>query len=97
MDNGVRVGLVTAVDKDKRIARVVFMGSKIPSDWLALLDNLPIIPDQDVPQETEEKNGHKHELKIKSWLPKVNDQVLVLCLPDSSAGGFILGRVQAWQ
>ena len=46
MDNGVRVGLVTAVDKDKRIARVVFMGSNIPSDWLALLDNLPIIPDQ---------------------------------------------------
>ena len=97
MDIGVRVGSVTAVDKDKRIARVVFMGSNIPSDWLALLDNLPIIPDQDVPQETEEKNGHKHELKIKSWLPKVNDQVLVLCLPDSSAGGFILGRVQAWQ
>ena len=97
MDNSVRIGVVTAVDKDKRIAKFLFLGSKIPSDWLALLYNLSFIPDQFVAQETEEKNGHKHELKIKSWLPKVNDQVLVLCLPDSSAGGFVLGRVQAWQ
>ena len=37
--------------------------------------------------------SHKHDLIIKPWMPKVNDQVLVLYLPVFNGDGFILGGI----
>lgn len=62
----------------------------------------PFIPDYNVPQRTEFESGgsgdasfasHKHDLIIKPWMPKVNDQVLVLYLPVFNGDGFILGGI----
>lgn len=102
----VRVGFVTDVDNGKRLARVKYPDTEKSSDWLSVLVNRDFIPDYSVPQRTEFEEGgegekafekHKHDLIIKPWMPKVNDQVLVLYLPVRNGDGFILGGIQPWQ
>lgn len=102
MSRLVRIGTVTSVDEDKRTARVKFQDSDSPSGPLYVLASRPYIPDYNGTQETEEKAGgsgaaayetHKHSLKIKPWLPKVNAVVLVLYLPVPEGDGFILGEM----
>lgn len=93
----VRVGTVTAVDNDKRLAQVFFQDLKLPSGWIPVLINRDFAPDYNVPQETEEKDGHKHEIKWKPWMPEVNDQVLCLYEPVRDGRGFVLGGIRAWQ
>ncbi len=102
----VRVGTVTAADNEKRIARVYFPDMKLPSDWLPVLITRDFIPDYDVPQQTEYESGgsgdaaferHKHDLIIRPYMPKVNDQVLVLYEPVRDGRGFILGGIQPWR
>jgi len=102
----VRVGVVTAVNNEKYIARVMFKDTKIPSDWMIVLDNRPYIPDYDVLQRTEYQGGgsgyaefmnHMHPLKIKQWMPKVGQPVLVLYVPvekGEKMDGYILGGMQ---
>lgn len=99
----VRIGIVTAVNNEKYLARVKFDDQDLPSGWLIVLDNRPFIPDYDVPQRTEYEAGgsfysefesHKHDLIIKQWMPVVNQPVLVLYLPVKHADGFILGGIQ---
>ncbi len=102
----VRLGIVTDVNNDKRIARVKYLDTNKPSGWLAVLINRDFIPDYDVPQRTEYESGgsgdaafesHKHDLIIKPYMPKVNEQVLVLYLPVRDGDGFILGGIQPWR
>ena len=102
----VREGKVTAVNNDKRIAKVWFDAMGIESGWLPVLINRDYIPDYDVPQRTEYESGgsgdaafenHKHDLIIKPWMPKVNDKVLVLYFPVFNGDGVILGGVQPWR
>ena len=102
----VRVGYVTDVDNRKRVARVKFDDLGITSDWLPVLINRDFVPDYDTPQKTEERGGgtleaayeaHDHELTIKPYMPKVNEQVLTLYLPVRNGQGFILGGIQPWQ
>lgn len=102
LTNLVRIGTVTDVNNDKRIARVKFQDVDMTSAWLCVLDNRPYIPDYDVPQRTEYEVGgsgeaafesHKHDLIIKPWMPRVNDTVLTLYLPVFNADGFVLGRI----
>lgn len=109
LQNLVRVGVVTAVNPDSRTARVLFESSDgMCSDWLAVLDSHPHIPDYDgEPQRTEfegpdgegaaEFEKHKHDLVIKPWLPNVGDKVVTLFLPVENAHGFVLGAYQPWQ
>jgi len=107
----VRIGIVTGVDHDKRLARVQFEDMKLPSDWLPVLINRDVIRDYpyDAPQwtefETEWKGtrvgdpdyaDHRHRLTIRPWMPKVNDQVLVLYEPIRNGRGFILGAIAPW-
>ena len=98
----VRIGTVTAVDNAKRLAQVYFQDMDLPSGWIPVLINRDFIPDYDVPQRTEYEAGgsgdpafesHKHDLKIKPWMPKVNATVLTLYLPILDADGFILGEI----
>lgn len=98
----VRVGTVTNVDKDKRIARVKFQSEDMTSGWLHVLAARPYIPDHEGPQRTEFEAGgsgdaafagHKHDLVIKPWFPKINATVLCVYLPVFSGDGFILGEI----
>lgn len=93
----VREGKVTAVNKSKRIAKVWFDAMGIESGWLPVLINRDYVPDYDVPQRTEHENNHSHDLIIKPWMPRVNDKVLVLYFPVFNGDGVILGGVQPWQ
>ena len=102
----VREGKVTAVDNGKRIAKVWFDSMGIESDWLPVLITRDFIPDYDVPQRTEFEAGgsgdpafagHKHDLIIKPYMPKVNDLVLVLYFPVFNGDGVILGGVKPWR
>lgn len=98
----VRVGTVTSVDEGKRMARVKFQSEGMTSGWLHVLAARPYIPSYDGPQRTEFEAGgsgypafesHKHDLKIKPWMPKKNATVLCVYLPVFSADGFILGEI----
>lgn len=93
----VRVGTVTAVNNDKLLAQVYYNDLDLSSGWIPVVKRIDYVPDYDVPQETEEAAGHKHEVKIKPWMPKVGDQVLCLYEPVRDGRGFVLGGVQAWQ
>ena len=101
-----REGKVTALNNDKRIAKVWFDALGIESDWLPVLITRDFIPDYDVPQRTEYEAGgsgdaafesHKHDLIIKPYMPKVNDMVLVLYFPIFNGDGVILGGVKPWR
>lgn len=102
----VREGTVTAVNNDKRIAKVWFDALRIPSDWLPVLITRDFIPGYDAPQRTEYEAGgageaaygrHKHDLVIKPYMPKVNEKVLVLYFPIFNGDGVILGGVKPWR
>lgn len=93
----VRVGTVTAVDNDKWLAQVFFQDMGLTSGWIPVLINRNYAPDYEVPQETEEKDGHKHEIKWKPWMPERHDQVLCLYEPVRDGRGFVLGGIQPWQ
>ena len=106
IENIARGGKVTAVNNEKRIAKVWFDDLEIESDWLPVLITRDFIPDYDVPQRTEFEAGgsgdpafasHKHDLIIKPYMPKVNDLVLVLYFPVFNGDGVILGGVKPWR
>lgn len=102
----VRVGIVTAADNDKRLVQVQFRDTEISSGWIPVLINRDFVPDYEGTQKTEVKAGgsgeasfagHTHELTIRPWMPKVNEQVLVLYEPIRDGQGFVLGGIQPWQ
>jgi len=99
LKNLVRVGTVSSVDEGNRTARVQFAdkqdtdGKPLISGALKVLKNPPFIPEHNVTQETEEKEGHKHEVIIKPWLPKTGDFVLCLFLPNGDSDGFVVGGI----
>ncbi len=98
----VRVGTVTDADPGTRTARVKFQDTGMTSGKLFVLASRPYVPDYNGPQRTEFEAGgggdaayasHKHDLKIKPWMPKVNATVLTLYLPILDGDGFILGEI----
>lgn len=93
----VREGTVTAVNNDKHIARAWFDAMGIESGWMPVLITSDVIPDYDVPQRTEYEDGHKHDLIIRPWMPKVGDKVLALYFPVFNGDGVILGGVRPWR
>lgn len=112
MEDIVREGKVTAVDNDKRIAKVWFDALGIESDWMPVLINQDVIHyyPYDVPQWTEYETewegdragdpdyvDHRHKLMIKPWMPKVNDLVLALYFPVFNGDGVILGGIKPWK
>lgn len=101
-----RLGIVMAVDKETRRARVKFPDVDMVSDYLPVLANQPYIPAYEGTQRTEYQEGgsgeaayarHYHELKILPWLPKVNDLVLVVYVGGQDGDGIIVGGVIPWQ
>lgn len=104
LENLVRIGTVTWKDDTKRLARVKFQDTGLPSGELYVLASRSYIPDYNGPQQTERKGGgsgypayeeHEHPLVIKPWMPKVNAVVLCLYLPLLNSDGFVLGEIGA--
>ena len=104
LENIIRTGWVSSVDIPERTARVIFedKGDKFVSGPLKVLKNPPWIPEYYVPYGTEYESGgsgdaaferHKHDLKIKPWLPSVGDYVLCLFLPKGEGDGFVIGGI----
>lgn len=102
LENIVRIGTVTWVDLNKRLARVKFQDTDNQSGKLYVLANRSYIPDYGDTQRTEFETGgggaaafenHKHNLIVKPWMPKVNATVLCLYLPVWNGDGFILGEI----
>jgi hypothetical protein len=103
LEDIVRVGIVSVVDKPNRCVRVIFNGQeKMVSGWLKVIKSPPFIPAKDVPQRTEHEAGgsgyaeyasHKHDVIVSPWLPDVNDTVLCLYLPVFNGDGYVLGAI----
>lgn len=99
----VRVGVVTSVDKPGRKCRCKFPDLGYTSAELIVLNTTPVTPDYDVPQRTEyegpagtypmQYERHKHDVKLKQWMPNVGDSVLTLYLPVENGAGFVLGGI----
>lgn len=53
--------------------------------------------EEPVPEPEPEPSGgcapHTHEVKIRMWMPKIDDRVLCLYLPIRNGDGFIIGKI----
>jgi len=84
----VRIGIVSSVDTSERKARVFFPDmNNMVSDWLYVLQRPREVVD------VKESEGHTHSASVTSWLPKVNERVLVIYLYGWNTDGFILGVI----
>lgn len=105
--NLVRIGTVSAVDASKRVARVIYQDKGMTSGWLNVLQHngagVAVEEDGDHTHTiTDTYSGggsastagkHSHAAAVTYWMPKVNDQVIVVYLPVFNADGFILGAI----
>ncbi len=98
-DSMVRVGKVSAVDKNNYKARVWYPSmSNMVSDWLPILQhpngktNTTGYHKHGSPVgDTDSAGGHSHnEWK---WLPNVNDKVLVIMEYGFNSQGYIVGVI----
>ena len=80
IQNMVRVGIVTDVDKKDHLVRVRFPNLNMTSGWLYVLKTPPdvkIIID----------------FTVTPWMPEVNDRVLCLYNPVFNGDGLVLGAI----
>ena len=104
----IQVGTVTALDANKNTARVKFQDTGITSDWLHVLQHPAMgvavakgSPHTHTISDTYSGGGsasqestHTHPGTVTtSWMPKVNDTVLVFYLPVFNSDGFIIGKI----
>lgn len=105
----VQTGTVSAVDTSKRMARVILKETGHTSGWLKVLQhygaNFYIEPDAEHTHKitdtysgggsasTFPSHDHLPGSYLTWWMPKVNDEVLVLYLPVFNGDGFILGGI----
>lgn len=83
----VQVGIVTAVQGTT--VRVLFRESGMTSGWLPVLQH-------NGAGVTMQKAGdptHTHKASVTTWMPNINDAVLVLYSPIQNSDGYILGRI----
>ncbi len=103
----VQIGVVSDVDKAKRMARVIWPASGQTSGWLYVLQHfgaeLNIVLDNEHTHQITDTHGgglastepdHNHSgSTVTIWLPKVNESVLVIYMPVEDGDGFVIGRV----
>lgn len=88
VDSMVRIGIVSAVDSSQKAARVFFPDMEnMVSDWLPILQR----PGEKLSTNTAQ--SHSHSGTVSSFLPKVNDTVLVLYGYGFNVDGYILGVI----
>lgn len=84
----VRVGIVSAVDKDKKLARVYFPDmNNMVSGWLYVVqrtgESVSVASNLD----------HSHNASVSGFMPKVNAKVLVLYPYGWNMDGYVLGVI----
>lgn len=87
LKNLVRVGVVSSINPEKRMARVTFPQlNDMVSGELYVLQHIgtPV---------SVEANGHTHGAELKTWMPNVGQTVLCLYAPIEDGDGYILGGV----
>lgn len=101
VDSMVRVGIVSAVNSSQKTARVFFPDmDNMMSDWLPILQR----PGEKISTGSagsHDHNGavaaggsHSHSGSVSSFVPKVNDTVLVLYGYGFNVDGYILGVIE---
>lgn len=83
----VQVGVVSAIQGTT--ARVIFRESGMSSGWLPVLQH----PGAVVTTKQAGDPKHTHEASVTSWVPKINDVVLVLYSAVRNSDGYILGVI----
>ena len=105
----VRIGTVTDVNPDKKLARVKYQSEDMTSGWLYVLQhyeggiyiepdaahNHPITDTYTGGGSSGTYPAHDHlpGSFTTYWMPKINDTVVVLYCPYFNADGFILGGI----
>lgn len=96
----VRVGVVSTLDKTKKLARVYYpdMGNMV-SGWLRVLQR----PGETISTSSDgghshggavpSGGSHSHSGSVGTFMPKVNDRVLVLYPFGWNLDGYILGVI----
>jgi phage baseplate assembly protein gpV len=85
-----KVGTVSAVDSDKRMARVSYPDTEVVSDWLFVIWH----PIDGYPCDVCQCDGCTRQGRQRQWMPTVGKRVLTLYLPVPGGDGFILGELQ---
>ena len=89
--NLVREGIVSSVDAANKKVRVIYPDKdNMVSGWLSVLQHsgagVSVVPDG--------TPVHNHpNTTVTTWMPKVNDTVIVVYLPVFNADGFVLGAI----
>ena len=103
-----QLGTVTALDAEKKKARVKFQNTGIISDWLYVVQ----FPGMGVAVKADGEHthtitdtysgggsastqpNHNHAGTVTTgWMPKINDTVLAFYLPEFNSDGFIIGKI----
>lgn len=102
----VRIGTVTVTKGTK--CRVKFQGTEMTSGWLYVIQRsgggVTVVPDGGHGHQVVDTytgggsatpvSNHSHSgTMTATWMPKVNDTVLVLYLPVEQGDGFVLGGI----
>lgn len=93
----VRIGKVSAVDKENRAARVRFDADNVTSGWLKVLCSPPNVTtggkndDTDGDNKNDEENSSESGVEVSAWLPKVGETVLCIYGDEFNADGYIIG------
>lgn len=96
-DSPIRIGNVTAVNEGEMTARVQFPDTGIVSDWLTIMRHKSRVSDDGKTENASGGSGeaafaaHKHEVKLKHWIPEVGDPVLCVYAEGFNSDGYILG------
>lgn len=105
LTNMVRIGKVSAVDADDLKVRVIYQDTNVTSGWLWVLQRPQTavsVPTSESHSHTVNSSGedttangsHTHAGSATgSWMPSVNDRVLVLYIPIFNGDGFVLGGI----
>lgn len=87
IDRLILAGTVMDLDEAHHRVRVIYRDEEDQSGWLYVLQH----PGGKV--DVEMADSHTHKAYWESWMPKINDQVLVLYLPVLDGDGFVLGKI----
>ena len=87
IDRLILAGTVMDLDEANHRVRVIYQDEEDQSGWLYVLQH------SEAKVVVETADSHTHKAYLGDWMPKINDQVLVLYLPVLDGDGFVLGKI----
>lgn len=94
MDNLIRIGKVTAINKQNMQVRVHFPDDNIVSDWLSVLKRKSSVSSTGIASGGTGESAfaeHSHAVQLGAWMPEIDDTVLCIYLSGFNADGYVLG------